>query len=464
MDEDNPAESFQDEASCSLCLGFFQDPVSIHCGHNFCRACITRCWEEEEETFPCPRCKATATHPNLRPNRELAKIIEIAKRLSLRAPNAGERLCERHREVLKLFCEEDQAPICLVCRESQAHRLHAAVPIEEAVEEQKEKIQAHVQILKEKKEKLQGLKEAEEGKSLEFLEKVQQERQKVVLDIKELQQFVEQQESLLLGRLEKLDQEIVRRKEENLAKLLEEISSISEQIRELEEKCQQPPCEFLQDSRNILSRLENEKSPKVTEILPGAEENPTSPAQKNTSLKETLMQFQESLTLDPDTAHPRLVLSEDQKCVRWEEARHPIPDNNPKRFDSSRCVLGCQGFDAGRHYWEVEVGDGEAWAVGVAKESVERKGRISVKPEVGIWAVGQCGAQYQALTSPTSPITLLSAPKVIGIYLDYEAGRVAFFDANNEVPIFAYPPTSFGGERVLPLLCLGRGCRFTLCP
>lgn len=354
MDEDNPAESFQDEASCSLCLGFFQDPVSIHCGHNFCRACITRCWEEQEETFSCPRCKATATQRNLRPNRELAKIIEIAKRLSLRAPSAGERLCERHREVLKLFCEEDQVPICLVCRESHAHRLHAAVPIEEAVEEQKEKIQAHVQILKEKKEKLQGLKEAEEGKSLEFLEKVQQERQKVVLDIKELQQFVEQQERLLLGRLEKLDQEIVRRKEENLAKLLEEISSVSEQIRELEEKCQQPPCEFLQDSRNILSRLENEKSQQAPEILPGAEENPASPPQKNTALKETLMQFRESLTLDPDTAHPRLVLSEDHRCVRWEEARHPVPDN-PKRFDSSRCILGCQGFNAGRHYWEVEI-------------------------------------------------------------------------------------------------------------
>ncbi|POI29934.1 hypothetical protein CIB84_006316, partial [Bambusicola thoracicus] len=323
MDEDNPAESFQDEASCSLCLGFFQDPVSIHCGHNFCRACITRCWEEEEETFPCPRCKATATQRNLRPNRELAKIIEIAKRLSLRAPGAGERLCEKHREVLKLFCEEDQVPICLVCRESHAHRLHAAVPIEEAVEEQKtaieilkispeyhiredkaglkctkncffsiqEKIQAHVQILKGKKEKLEGLKEAEEGKSLEFLEKVQRERQKVVLDIKELQQLVEQQERLLLGRLEKLDQEIVRRKEENVAKLLEEISSISEQICELEEKCQQPPCEFLQDSRNILSRLENEKSQQAPEILPGAEENPTSPPQKSTALKETLMQF-----------------------------------------------------------------------------------------------------------------------------------------------------------------------------
>lgn len=169
------------------------------------------------------------------------------------------------------------------------------------------------------------------------------------------------------------------------------------------------------------------------------------------------------LSLDPDTANPYLVLSEDKRSVRLRSAPQELPAN-PKRFDYSFCVLAAEGFVAGRHYWEVEVGDGEAWAVGVAKESVERKGRISVKPEVGIWAVGQCGAQYQALTSPTSPITLHSAPKVIGIYLDYEAGRVAFFDANNEVPIFAYPPTSFGGERVLPLLCLGRGCRFTLSP
>ena len=140
MAADGPAESFRDEASCSICLRLFQDPVSIHCGHNFCRACITRCWEEAEEIFPCPQCKETAPERNLRPNRELAKIIEIAKRLSLRAARGGaggEKLCEKHQEALKLFCEEDQTPICLVCRESQAHRVHAVVPIEEAAEEHK---------------------------------------------------------------------------------------------------------------------------------------------------------------------------------------------------------------------------------------------------------------------------------------------------------------------------------------
>ncbi|NWI65191.1 A33 protein, partial [Todus mexicanus] len=155
------------------------------------------------------------------------------------------------------------------------------------------------------------------------------------------------------------------------------------------------------------------------------------------------------LTLDPDTAHPHLLLTQDLQGVRWAPTQPPVPDN-PKRFDSSRCVLGRKTFGAGRHYWEVEVANGDAWAVGVAKESVKRKGRLQVKPEVGIWALGQCGRSYQALTSPPVPISLEEPPQVIGIYLDYEAGRVAFFDSKKEVPIFTYPPSSFGGEKVLP--------------
>uniref|UniRef100_A0A674IY19 Uncharacterized protein n=1 Tax=Terrapene triunguis TaxID=2587831 RepID=A0A674IY19_9SAUR len=175
------------------------------------------------------------------------------------------------------------------------------------------------------------------------------------------------------------------------------------------------------------------------------------------------LQSQSDVTLDPDTAHPRLVLSEDGKSVRWEDTRQHVPDN-PKRFDSSRCVLGLEGFSSGRHYWEVEVEDGGAWAVGVARESVRRKGRVNVNPEEGIWAVGQCGTQYLALTSPKIPLSLGERPRTIGIYLDCEEGRVAFFDADNEAPIFTFPPASVPGEKILPLLCLGRGSQFRLCP
>ncbi|NXJ86916.1 TRI27 protein, partial [Trogon melanurus] len=97
-----------------------------------------------------------------------ANVIEVAKRWSLKAAkgSGGEKRCEEHHEVLKLFCEDDQVLICLVCREDQAHRLHAVVPVEEAAEEDKEKLQVHLKILKDRKEKLLDLKTAKEKKSL----------------------------------------------------------------------------------------------------------------------------------------------------------------------------------------------------------------------------------------------------------------------------------------------------------
>lgn len=142
MASQSPSESLQGEASCSICLGYFQEPVSIPCGHNFCRECITRCWQGLEANFSCPQCRQTASHKSFRPSRELAKIAEIAQQLSLQAGRGAaghEGWCQQHQEALKLFCKEDQQPICTVCDRSQAHRLHTVLPAEEAAQEYKVK-------------------------------------------------------------------------------------------------------------------------------------------------------------------------------------------------------------------------------------------------------------------------------------------------------------------------------------
>ncbi|KYO26317.1 hypothetical protein Y1Q_0013893 [Alligator mississippiensis] len=76
----------------------------------------------------------------------------------------------------------------------------------------------------------------------------------------------------------------------------------------------------------------------------------------------------EILTLDAETAHPILVLSHDLKSVRWGQKRKILPEN-PKRFDTWRCVLTCEGFTTGKHYWEVRLEGKGDWVVGVAKES-----------------------------------------------------------------------------------------------
>ncbi|XP_065419304.1 butyrophilin subfamily 1 member A1-like [Chrysemys picta bellii] len=179
-----------------------------------------------------------------------------------------------------------------------------------------------------------------------------------------------------------------------------------------------------------------------------------------------------NVTLDPDTAHPELILSEDRKSVRWGDTWQQLP-NNPERFDTDPCVLGCEGFTSGRHcwevevvagqHWEVEVGDGELWAVGVARESVGRKGRISLSPEGGIWAVKQGWDQFQALTSPETPLPLSRVPSRIRVCLDCDRGQVTFIDAGDEAPIFTFPPGSVPGERIQPWLWVWGGSRLRLC-
>ncbi|XP_034644997.1 butyrophilin subfamily 1 member A1-like isoform X4 [Trachemys scripta elegans] len=172
-----------------------------------------------------------------------------------------------------------------------------------------------------------------------------------------------------------------------------------------------------------------------------------------------------TVTLDPDTAYPQLVLSEDRKTVRWGDTWQDLP-NNPERFDSWACVLGCEGFTSGRHCWEVEVevGDGLSWAVGVARESVGRKGGISLSPEEGIWAVQRLVGQFQALTSPATPLPLSRVPSRIRVCLDCDRGQVTFIDAGDEAPIFTFPPGSVPGERIRPWLRVVGGSRLSLCP
>lgn len=79
------------------------------------------------------------------------------------------------------------------------------------------------------------------------------------------------------------------------------------------------------------------------------------------------------MTLNPKTAHPSVILSEDLASVRFGVAQK-LPDIT-ERFDCA-FVLDFEGFNSGTHFWDVEVGENASWALGVITESVQRKGRI----------------------------------------------------------------------------------------
>ncbi|CAI5768393.1 finger RFP-like [Podarcis lilfordi] len=168
-----------------------------------------------------------------------------------------------------------------------------------------------------------------------------------------------------------------------------------------------------------------------------------------------------NVTLDPDTAHPKLILSEDGKSVRWGEKPQALPDN-PERFRRYSCVLGREGFTTGSHFWEVTVKSGEYWALGVARKSVERKGSFSLSfldfcpcPEGGIWAVGKSGGKYWAYSSPfPSPLSLSEEPRRIRVTLDCEGGHVSFYAADSGAELYTFSGASFSGETLLPFFLL----------
>ncbi|XP_065272301.1 zinc finger protein RFP-like [Emys orbicularis] len=464
-------QSLQDEASCSICLEYFNDPVTIDCGHNFCQACITQCWEGSDKDVSCPQCRATFPQRNLRPNWQLANVVEIAKQLNLQSTkDAGAgRACEKHQEALKLFCQEDQSPICVVCDRSKEHRAHTVVPAEEAAQEYKGQIRSRLEMLKKEMEGIAALKLNGEITSEELLQQTESERKKILSEFEKLHLFLEEKELLLLAQLEVLDKEILKRHDEFTTRLTQEISRLGTLISEMEGKCRQPASEFLQDIRSTLSRYEMGKFQSPPSLPLELKRRVKEFSQKHTFLEHTLSKFKETLssepkldkvilsgkqldktnvTLDPDTAHPHLILSEDGKSVRWGPARQDVPDNF-RRFDPVPCVLGCEGFTSGRHCWEVEV-DGSSWAVGVARESVKRKGGVSLEPEEGIWAVGQLNPiQYVALTSPWTSLPPDRRPRKIRVALDYKRGQVAFFNAENNTEIFTFIAVAFAG-RIFP--------------
>ncbi|XP_065271181.1 E3 ubiquitin-protein ligase TRIM15-like [Emys orbicularis] len=380
---------------------------------------------------------------------------------STKEPEVG-TVCEKHQRALDVFCQVEQTPICLVCHLSGDNKEHPVVPIEEAAEDYKDQIRSRLEILKKEKEVILSFKLSGENKSHELQKQLETEKQKIVSEFQQLRQFLEEQEQLRLAQLEELNQEIEKRKDEYVAKLSEEISSFSSLINEMEQKCQQPAREFLEDIKGTLSRCEREKFQNPVAFSSELKWRIWESFQINASLETIMKKFKDSLssrqrldkanvTLDPDTAHPQLIVSADRKSVRWERKEQDLP-NNPERFDSVLCLLGSEGFTSGRHYWEVEVEGRGVYDVGVARESVSRKGDISPNPEQGIWAV-QCSEDwYWTPTSPDqgTPLSPSCAPSRIRVYLDCEGGQVTFFHAGNGDPIVTFPSASFAGERIRP--------------
>ncbi|XP_053148570.1 zinc finger protein RFP-like [Hemicordylus capensis] len=447
---------------CFLCHALFTEPVSIDCGHSFCRACIAQQWGEREDAdFSCPQCGERALKRKFWPNKELENVAEIAKRMKLEKAAAGESECEMHpQQPLSLFCKDEQKLLCSACTtESKDHASHVVVTAEEAAQDLKEELKIQLQAWREKREKTLSFCKEEENKYKEFLAKVNAEKQRIISTFEEVHHFLKQQEKSVLSHLE----ELAKEEEEFVTKLSGEIWLMDTFIHEMEEKSWQPANAFLQNIGETLNRCKVWKfqQPKVCSEL---EKKLYAFSKKFIILQNTMRAFTEDLpqqmevewenvTLDPETAHPILTVSDDQKNLTLSKKPRNLTDN-PERFNNSFCVLGCEGFISGRHYWEVKVGERGNWAVGVARESVKRKECMSIRHlQEGIWAVSK--KQNGGLVAGSLALKW-DVPMTIGVYLDYGLHRVTVVDADKGNALCTYSPASFKAEKIYPFFWLQR--------
>ncbi|XP_053153046.1 zinc finger protein RFP-like isoform X2 [Hemicordylus capensis] len=438
-----PVSDLCAEATCSICLDYFKDPVTItECGHNFCSACLTRFWGVSDAEASCPHCRKRVQQNNVIPNRQLRNMVGIAMKLQRTSspPQMGDRqtdketdsLCKKHQKPLRFFCKDHESPICLKCKISKKHKNHKVIPLEEASEEYQEQMQA--------------------------------ERHKAVAKLRKLHQFLEEQMQLLLAQMEEVEREIASRSAKQVVKLSREVACLESSIWEMEEKCQQPASELLQDARRNLQRGEKEIFEKPMAFPPSLKWRILNFCAVNPFLESAMKQFKDNLepalqlqkanvTLDPDTVHPKLILSKDHKSLEWGIIRQHLP-NNPERFNRSCFVLGREGFNIGRHWWEVTVGNEGDWAVGVTRMSVRRKGNVDFDPQSGIWAVGKKNKKYWAVNPYDTSLSVSGELKRVQVFLDCDGNSLTFLDGETEAPLYTFSGVPSFREMVCPFFFL----------
>ncbi|KAM9506392.1 zinc-binding protein A33-like isoform 2-T2 [Salvelinus alpinus] len=372
---------------------------------------------------------------------------------SQRASAVPEVLCSQHSERLKLFCLEDKQPICLVCQTSKKHKNHDCCPIDEAVLDHKEELKTSLKPLQEKLKVFGEVKLTCHKRANHIKSQAQHTERLIKMRFEMLHQFLHEEERARIAELKEEEEQKSLMMKKKIELMSREISSLSDTIRTIEEELGAEDISFLQNYKDTVKRAQC--------TLPDPER--VSGALIDVAKHLGNLQFRvwekmqgvvhyTPVTLDPNTAHPHLIVSDDLTSVRYSDEKQQLPDN-PERFDEEETVLGFEGFNSGTHSWVIDVGENIYWYLGVITESVQRKGDSGYWD--GSWGVLFGGGDYKTHVpkQPLTPLTVRQNPQRIRVQLDWEGGKLSFSDPVNNTHLHTFTHTFT--ERVFPFICTG---------
>ncbi|XP_030211484.1 probable E3 ubiquitin-protein ligase TRIML1 [Gadus morhua] len=508
----------EENFSCSICLDVFSSPASTPCGHNFCRTCITKYWDEQVK-FKCPVCnKLFDTRPDLQVNTLFSEMVDrfgtsvrvkeqpcvepaevpcdfctgtqlkavksclvclisycqthlephqrIAglKKHRLVEPmdRLEDRMCKKHNQLLELFCKTEQVCVCQFCTETD-HKSHPVVPLKEEYEvktAQLGKIEAEVQQMIQER-----LNNIQEIKDTVYRSKADADREIAdgVHILTALNRCIEKYQDDFNQMVKEKLKSTVKQAEDLIKELEQEIEDLTNRSSEVKQ------LSHTKDHLHFLQAFRSLKDPPPPRDWTTVEVRPPSYVgtlrRSLDQLEETLnmemkklrdaelkrvQQYEVDVTLDPDSAAPQLILSEDGKQVHDGGVAKALPDN-PKRFANTIRVVTRQSF-SGRFYFEVQVKDKTRWFLGVARESINRKDQIIVTPETGYWTLFSYKDGLVFRDNPAVRLPLRAELQKVGVFVDYDEGLVSFYDVEARVHIYSATGCSFT-EPLYPFLC-----------
>ncbi|XP_062294890.1 nuclear factor 7, brain-like [Scomber scombrus] len=377
--------------------------------------------------------------------------------------NLEDRMSMKHDKPLELFCKTDQTCVCMLCSVLD-HKTHEFVPLKEEYEGKKAelgKTEAEIQEMIQKRR----LKIEEIKNSVDLSEEAaDREKAEGVQVFTALKESVERSLNELIETIEEKQRTTEKQAEDFIKELEQEISELKKRSSEVEK---------LSHSEDHLQLLQNFPSLKAAPPTKDWTEVNVCPSYEETVVKavaqleetlskqmkklfevelKTVQQYAVDVTLDPDTASPWLILSDDGKQVNHDDVKKNLPDN-PERFSYCAIVLGKQSLSSGRIYFEAQVKEKTKWDLGVARESIDRKGLPSLSPQYGYWTIClRNGNEYKALAGPTVDLSLESQPQKVGVFVDYEEGLVSFYDVDAAALIYSFTGCSFT-EKLYPYFC-----------